>query len=71
MEISKKRYLKAKNVVEKYEEQLRQIRIAKYREMKQQQQKREDNCKDHEYINRSYKWGNPDRMECISCGKMI
>ena len=71
MKVSKKQYLKAINVVEKYEEQLRKIRITKVKEIKEKQQRREDNCEDHEYINQSYDYGNPNRMKCIHCGKVI
>lgn len=26
---------------------------------------------DHEYTDASYKWGNPNSMKCINCGKVI
>ena len=64
--ITKEQYLDAQNIVELYEEQLRQIEINRIDLLREEQLKRESECGDHYYIGFNY-----GKRQCQDCGNII
>jgi hypothetical protein len=66
--ITKEEYNKAKRVVENYEEQLRIDDVMRSKKLKEEQVKRELDCKEHYYLPDG-KWTST--RSCQDCGKTI
>jgi hypothetical protein len=66
--ITKEKYLKAKKIVEDYNEQLRISGVVRSKRIKEEQAIREKECSEHYYLPRG-KWQSG--VQCQDCGKVI
>ncbi len=69
--IKKQEYLKAKKIVDAYNEQLRVIENIRIEQLKEKQFKREEECEDHYYLPSGGKWSPIGQISCQYCGKTI
>jgi len=69
--ITKEDYLKAKTVIQKYEDQIIKDKNSRFQKSLEDKYKKCEETGGHEYREDTYKWGSPTRMSCIFCGKTI
>lgn len=67
--VTEQEYLKAKKVVEDYNEQVRISNIAHNEKIKKEQLKREEECGEHYYVPDKHKYATTS--SCTFCGKTI